>query len=259
LWYGSPVKLPKTLAGADKIMSKVQPHIRSAARTDRYFYLVMSLLLTAIVVFGFSHTVPFDLAPPGLPPLLQLHAAIFVAWVALFVAQPALIVQRSLAWHRRMGWVGTGLACAMVGLGGAAIMFALWNGTLPPFYPPNLFLVRGILGLSVFAGLVIAAILLRRQGAWHKRLMLCAAIVVMTPGLERALPVPILGPNWPFKVDAILDLIALIGPGIDLIVRRRVHPAYVWGVGAIIAGQAIVDVVAPSPLANVLLRAVGVH
>jgi len=239
------------------MMAKQQSGLRSSARSDRAFYLVMSLILTVIVAFGFSHTIPFDLAPPGLPPLLIAHAVIFVVWVLLFVAQPALIVRRSVAMHRKLGWVGAGLACAMILLGSGAILFALWNKTLPFFYPPGLFLVRGFVGLALFAGLLTSAILLRRHADWHKRLMLCAAIVIVTPGLERAMPVPLFGANWPFVVDGVLDLIALAGPSLDFIRTRRIHPAYLYGVGAIIAGQAVVDIVSPSPLAGTLLRAVG--
>jgi hypothetical protein len=194
-----------------------------------------------------------------LPALLQIHAGIFVAWVMLSVAQPALIVTRSVALHRRLGWVGAGLATAMVVLAGWAILFALWSDSLPPFYPPALFIVRGLFAVAVFAGLVTAAILLRRHAAWHKRLMLCATIVVMAPGLERALPLPLFGSVWPFVVDGLLDLIALAGPAVDLVLRRRVHPAYIWGVGAIIAGQASVDILAPTPIARTLLRMVGAH
>jgi uncharacterized membrane protein YozB (DUF420 family) len=238
-------------------MAKLQPDLRTSTRADNSFYFVMSLLLTAIVVFGFSHTVPHDFEAPGLPGMLQIHAAIFVAWVLLFIAQPALIMKRSVALHRKLGWVGLGLACAMVALGGFAIMFALWNHTLPFFYPPGLFLVRGILGLAVFAGLITAAILRRKQAEWHKRLMLCAAIVIASPGLERALPLPLFGAAWPFVSDGVLDLIAMIGPAVELLRRKRVHPAYLYGVGAIIGGQSVVDLVAPSPLAGLLLHAVG--
>ena len=238
-------------------MAKLQPDLRISARADNSFYLFMSLLLTAIVVFGFSHTVPHDFEAPGLPGMLQIHAGIFVAWVLLFIAQPALVMKRSVALHRKLGWAGLGLACTMVALGGYAIMFALWNHTLPFFYPPGLFLVRGIVGLALFAGLITAAILRRKQADWHKRLMLCAAIVVMTPGLERALPLPLFGTAWPFVADGVQDLIALIGPAVDLIRRKRVHPAYLYGVGAIVAGQALVDLVSPSPIAAFLLRAVG--
>ena len=223
----------------------------------RHFYLIMSVVLAGIVVFGFSHTIPFDLAPPGLPLLLVLHAAIFGAWVLLFIAQPVLVARRSVSVHRTLGWVGVALACAMILLGGSAILFALRNNTLPPFYPPGLFIVRGVVGLALFAGLLAAAIRLRRRIEWHRRLMLCAAITVVAPGLERALPLPLFGTAWPFVADGVLDLIALIGPASDLLVRRRIHPAYVWGVGTIVAGQAIVDLVAPSPVAVVMLRLAG--
>ncbi len=231
--------------------------LQPAARAGRHFYLVMSVLLGGIVVFGFSHTIPFDLAPPGLPLLLLVHAAIFGAWVVLFIAQPALVAGRSVGVHRRLGWVGTALACAMILLGGSAILFALRNRTLPPFYPPGLFIVRGVVGLALFAGLLAAAIRLRRRIEWHKRLMLCAAITVVVPGLERALPLPLFGTAWPFVADGTVDLIALAGPALDLVTRRRIHPAYLWGVGAIIVGQAAVDLLAPSPVAVILLRLVG--
>ena len=230
---------------------------QATAPAGRSFYLIMSVLLAGIVVSGFSHTIPFDLAPPGLPLLLFLHAAIFGAWVILFIAQPALVARRSISLHRKLGWIGMVLACAMIVLGGNAILLALWNKTLPPFYPPGLFIVRGTIALALFAGLLTAAIRLRRRIEWHKRLMLCAAITVVVPGLERALPLPLIGTAWPFVVDGVIDLIALIGPATDLFFRRRIHPAYVWGVGAIIAGQAIIDLAAPSPVAVIMLRLVG--
>jgi len=228
-----------------------------ATKSGRYFYLIMSLLLAAIAAFGFSHTVPFDLAPPGLPPLLILHAAVFVAWVLLFVVQPVLITSGSLALHRTLGWAAIGLVAAMVVLGAMAILFALHADSVPFFYPHGLFIVRGLMGLILFAGLIAAGIMTRRRPEWHKRLMLCASIVVILPGLERALPVPAMGSSWPFIVDGIADLVALAGPVRDLITRGRVHPAYYWGVGAIVAGQALVDMLAPSRLAGWMLHAVG--
>ncbi len=226
-------------------------------QVGRWFYLGMSLALVAIVVLGFSQTVPFDLAAPDFPALLTVHAAVFTAWVLLFVAQPALVVRGSLRLHRRLGWLGVGLAVAMVGLGGSAILLGLWSGHVPGFYPHGLFLVRGFLALILFAGLVAGGVVLRRRGEWHKRLMLCAAIVVVGPGLERALPLPLFGALWPLVADGVLDLVALAGPAVDWIVRGRVHPAYGWGVGAIVGTQVVVDAVSYSPLAALLLRFAG--
>ncbi len=228
-------------------------------RVGRWFYLAMSLVLVAIVVFGFSHTVPFDLAAPDFPMLLMVHAGVFTAWVLLFVAQPALVVRGSLRLHRRLGWLGAGLAVAMLVVGGLALLLALWSDHVPDFYPHGLFLVRGFLALALFAGLVVAGVALRRRGEWHKRLMLCAAIVVVGPGLERALPIPLLGAVWPLVADGVLDLLALAGPAVDWIVRGRVHPAYGWGVGGIVGTQLVVDAVAYSPMAAVLLGLVGAH
>ncbi len=231
---------------------------KAVGRDDgRVFYRAMSLLLSGITAYGFAQTVPTDLAPPGLPFLLELHAVIFIAWMVLFIAQPALIASRNIALHRRLGWLGLFLAVAMVGLGCAAILFALRNGTLPPFYPPGLFLIRGILCLAGFAGLVAAAIAQRRRAEWHKRLILCASIIVITPGLERALPVLFLGPHWYVIVDFVTLTIALIGPAVDVYTRRRVHPAYWYGIGSILLMQIVTDLVSSSPIAVVLLRAVG--
>ena len=117
--------------------------------------------------------------------------------------------------------------------------------------------MRGVVGLAVFAGLLAAAIRLRRRIEWHKRLMLCAAITVVVPGLERGLPLPLFGAAWPFVADGVLDLIALAGPVADLLARRRIHSAYARGSGTIVAGQAIVDLAASLSVAVVMLRPVG--
>lgn len=221
------------------------------------FFLIMSLVLAGIAVLGFSRTIPSDLETPGFPVLLWVHAAVFTSWVVLFVAQPALVMTGSLRGHRILGWVGAGLACAMVALGAIAVLMGLISDHVPSFYPHGLFLMRGMIGLMMFAGLVIAGIANRRRPEWHKRFLLCASFVVVLPGLERAMPLDVFGANWPFAVDATIDAMALAGPAFDLIGRRRIHPAYLWGVGAIVAGQAAVYALAPSPVAAGLLQALG--
>ena len=240
-------------------MTTIEIDVGAKPRVGRRFYLIMALVLAAVVVFGFSHTVPSDLTAPGLPILLQLHAAVFSTWVLLFVAQPALVFRGSLSLHRKLGWFGAALAAAMVVMGAGAVLFALRGGSVPPFYPHGLFLVRGVLGLLVFGALVTAGVSLRRRPEWHKRLLLCASIAVIVPGLERAGPFFLLGSAWPYAVDGIIDLIALAGPIVDLAARRRIHPAYLWGVGSLLLGQIVVDLLAPSPVATAGLELLGVH
>jgi hypothetical protein len=226
----------------------------SAKDSAQLFPVIMAMALTAIVLFGFSHTIPFDLQSPDFPLLLVVHGVVFFGWMALFITQPVLAMRGSLALHRRLGWFGAALAIAMVVLASAAILFGLWSHHLPDFYPPGLFLLRGFIGVATFAGLVIAAIAFRRQPAWHKRFMLCATIVVIVPGLERALPVPMMGPSWFYTVDLLVLAIAAVGPVFDLVTQRRIHPAYLYGVGAIFAGQLCVDLLLPTRLAAAVVR-----
>lgn len=56
---------------------------------DKYFYFTMSLLVAAIVVWGFSRTIDANLFHPALPRpfLLWIHAAAFSAWVAFYIFQ----------------------------------------------------------------------------------------------------------------------------------------------------------------------------
>jgi len=221
------------------------------------FFLVMAIVLMAIVLFGFSHTIPFDLSVPDFPKFLVVHGVVFFAWMALFIVQPVLVRRGSLALHRRLGWLGAATAAAMAALASGAILLGLWSNHLPDFYPPALFLLRGFAGVATFSGLVVAAICLRRRPAWHKRLMLCATIVVVTPGLERSLPVPMMGPSWFYGVDLVVLAIAAVGPGVDLVTQRRIHPAYLWGVGAIFAGQVVVDLLLPTSLSAAAVRVVA--
>ncbi len=71
------------------------------------------------------------------------------------------------------------------------------------------------------------------------------------------MPLFLFGGYWSFVVDGVVIAIALAGPAVDLATRRRVHPAYYWGVGAIFLEQMVVDVLAPSPVAVAMLHAVG--
>src|SRR5579863_6606151 len=82
---------------------------------DRYFYFTMSLVIAAVVVYGFSQTVNENLIHPAYPrPLvLYFHAAIFTGWVVLLITQSALIRTRNLRLHRKLGLCALALAIAL--------------------------------------------------------------------------------------------------------------------------------------------------
>ncbi len=226
----------------------------AAAKTYGRFYLIMSLAMAAVLVAGFSRTVPGDFAPsPGLPLLLHVHGAVFTLWVLLFVAQPAFIARGSLALHRKVGMIGAWLAAAMVVMGLAATVFAINVNRVPPFFPPAIFLVMNTIGILVFGGLVAGGVALRRKADWHKRLMLCATVSILGPGFGRLLPMPDFGAAAPLVMFAAIALFAFAGPVMDLIVRKRIHPAYFWGVGAILLSMVLIGPLAMSPPAQAML------
>lgn len=219
------------------------------------FYLVMSLAMAAVIVAGFAQTVPDDFTEqPGLPLLLHVHGAVFTLWVLLFVAQPAFIARGSRALHYRIGMVGACLAAAMLIMGVAATLYAVRYHMIPGFFPPRIFLVMNLIGIVTFAGLVTGGIALRKRSEWHKRLMLCATISILGPGLGRLLPMAAFGATAPLVMFGVIALFASAGPIVDLVVRGKIHPAYHWGGGAILLSMASIAPLAFSPPAGVLVR-----
>lgn len=109
------------------VLSKNAPTARSH-RTwlDRYFYLGMSLLVAAVAVSGFSHTIGANLLHPDTRPpwILHIHALVFSGWVVLFVVQSALMRVSKPALHRRLGMFGAvmGSVLPVLGLATALVM-----------------------------------------------------------------------------------------------------------------------------------------
>lgn len=228
---------------------------RGHGDVSQSFYVWISLAMAAVIVGGFSGTVPGDfLGTPGLPLLLHVHGAVFTLWVVLFVAQPALVARGSIRLHRRIGWAGAGLAVAMGVMGVAATLFAIRHHAVPSFFPPAVFLVMNLIGIVVFCGLVTAGVLLRHQREWHKRLMLCATISILGPGLGRLLPMSSFGSAAPLVMFGAILSFAVAGMVADRIARGRIHPAYLVGTGAILLSDLAIGPLASAPPTAALMR-----
>ncbi len=52
----------------------------------------------------------------------------------------------------------------------------------------------------------------------------------------------------------VIMLFALAGPLVDLFVRKRIHPAYAWGVGAVVFSNLLTAPLAFTPPAQALLK-----
>lgn len=202
---------------------------------DRVFYSSIAIALALTVLIGFGPTYYFRMFTPsplrtlsGGPVtwLVHLHAVAFSAWVLLFIAQTALIAQRNIALHRRLGIAGGVLATVMVVAGSAVALKQAARGSAPQGFDPHQFLMIPLSDMVLFAGFVAAALFLRANREAHKRLMLLAYVCVVVAAVGRLPGVLPLGPPAFFGLAFLFIVAGIIH---DRISRGRVHPAYVWG------------------------------
>lgn len=212
---------------------------------DQNFFLRMSIWVSLFIFLAFAQFAARGMVDlPRAPVWVHLHALVFVSWLALFVMQNQLAASGSLAMHRRLGWTGVGLAVAMVALGSFAGVQAIVLHRQPPFFSPPYFLALTQVGIAFFAATVGAAIALRRETEWHRRLMLVATVMLMEPALGRLLPMPLTGGEPGEYLAMIVQLgVLLIAMRHDRVHRGEVHPALIWGACILVSSHATVSLV----------------
>ena len=208
---------------------------------ERLFYTGIAIAMFAAVFLGFARS--FFLRPwfPDVPaatePVFFVHGVLFTAWLVLLVVQPALVAAHRTDLHRKLGWVGAGLAVAMVALGtfGSLVAARRPTGFVEVPVPPLQFLAVPLFDMALFATLVGLAIAKRRDTQSHKRLMLLASVNLLAAGIAR----------WPFAMMqagppmyfGVSDLFIVALAAWDFRSRGRLHPATLWGGLAIVVSQ----------------------
>jgi len=211
----------------------------AARLLDRYFYLFMSLLIAAIIIYGFHFTVDknlFHAAPPR-PLLLYFHAAVFSLWVVFFIFQSALVRTGNVRVHRLTGWFGLALGITIILLGvSTALTMARFN--MVQLHSPNARwrLIVPLFDMVCFTPTFFLAIYWRKKPHFHRRL-----IFIATCGLTAAAWGRFPGSILPrYMLYAGVDLLIVLGAVRDLIVDRRIHPLYLYVLPSYVIGQSIV-------------------
>jgi hypothetical protein len=211
----------------------------SRAQSEHRYFSTVAISVTVTVLAGFVplYTLRLLRHDPNLTLLVHAHGFVMAAWIALFLTQTLLIARRRIDLHRRLGMFGVGLAMLVILVG----MPTLVNAAARKSHNVHRFLWNlaafdGI-ALVVFAGLVGAAIVLRRRGDFHKRLMLLATLSLLGPAFGR-----LTAYAKGLRGDSDIGVLVLCAGTVlacavvDKVRSHRLHPAFFWG-GASVIGM----------------------
>lgn len=202
------------------------------------FFAVIALALAVFTVVGFSRTYYFRLLTdlPPLTALVQLHGAVFTAWLLVFVTQTRLIAARRVDLHVKLGIAAVAIALLVLVVG---FLTMAVKASEPRIHPsgltPTQFTVVGVTSLGMFAAFVGLGIAFRRRAALHKRFMVLAMIAVLTPPSSRVLTLLGLREHWTYLVPVIPTLFVAWCLIADWRRHRIVHPVFAIGGFAIIS------------------------
>ncbi|HXM15367.1 MAG TPA: hypothetical protein VN933_09005 [Candidatus Eremiobacteraceae bacterium] len=212
---------------------------KRAGLWDTYFYFAMSLLMTAVVVAGFSLTMGARIIHPAVrpPTILYIHAFVFWGWLAFFIFQSALVRTHNVRLHRTAGWFGVALGVVIPGLGiSTALVMDRIKMMADPRSDAAKFMLVPFNDIFCFAIPFALAIYWRKKPEFHRRLILIASCALTAAAWGR-FPESIL-PGETFYAG--VDLLIFLGVVRDWIVNRRIHVVYRYALPAFIVAQAFV-------------------
>jgi len=213
--------------------------ISPPARRGHRLYLLGGAAVFAVIFAGFarSYYLKALFGTPALPWLVHVHGFLMTSWFVLYFTQVRLVAAHRVDLHRRLGTIGAALAPLMVIVAFVVLRHAAARDARNPDYvgpPPLQFMGFLFFALTVFLGLVGAALLLRRRRDYHARLMLLSCLSMVGPGLARipldqVPPLAFLRTGGPFGAFGLDMLIVYACVGYDTWRNRRLHPAFVVG------------------------------
>ena len=205
---------------------------------DRRLYILAAIVTPLIVLAGFARTYylkPFFKTPDLPNRIVHLHGIVMTAWVLLFITQISLVATRRTRVHQRLGIAGGVLAALVVIVGILTALFAAAREHTPG--PPALaFLIVPLGDMLIFSVLIGLALYYRRNLPVHKRLMLLAAINLLTPAIAR-IQLKFIINGGPLAFWGLTDLCLLAFVAYDTFKNRRLHPVFLWGSIFLIAMQ----------------------
>jgi len=183
-------------------------------------YVGIALVFAGTVTWGFWRTyfAPLLSGTVERPWIVHLHAAVFVGWVLLLVAQAALATAGRLRLHQQVGVAGMAygalvfLVGVMVSIGAPALRVRAGDF---PVEVAGMVAVLSLADLLLFGAFLACAFAYRSQPQTHKQWVIAATAALGGAAVGRVL-----------KTDSLAYLLVWLSPvlaivAIDLASRRR--------------------------------------
>lgn len=185
-------------------------------------YLAIALLFAGIVTWGFwqSYFGPLLAGTVSRPWVVHLHAAVFVGWVLLLVAQAALVAAGRVHLHRRVGTAGMlyGAVVFVVGVMVSTIGPALRvrAGDFP-LEVGGMVAILSLADLVLFGAFLACAFAYRARPDVHKQWVIAATAALGGAAVGRVLTTD----SLEYLLVWLAPVLALVA--IDLVTQRRVR------------------------------------
>ena len=162
------------------------PPDRRNFRPSFHFWLVLAMCFFVFGGFGLHSALPALQGDfPPAPPVVHLHALVFVTWMLLLLTQTALVSSGNVKLHRSLGLWGIAHATAILLIGLMIQLVASRAGMDAGRDPGTDGLYLGLLAVIAFAILFTAAIRNRTKVMAHKQAIGFAMLPVLPPGVNR--------------------------------------------------------------------------
>lgn len=150
------------------------------------FWLILAMCFFVFGGFGMHSFVPALRGnfPPA-PPVVHLHAVVFVSWMLLLLVQSLLVGAGNVKLHRTLGMWGIAQGAATILMGLMMQLVASARGYFAGRPPGTDGIYLGLLAFFGFAIMFTLAIRNRHRPDVHRRMILFAMLPVLPPGVNR--------------------------------------------------------------------------
>ena len=208
--------------------------IHHRVNRERSLYTWVAVLIPTFVLIGFAPTYYLSGVFGGrrLSGWAHVHGVVMTSWIVLFIVQVRLVAAHRVRLHIRLGVFGVILTALVIVVGTITAVAAAARGSGPK--PPLIFLAIPLGDILVFALLAGISLYFRRRPDVHKRLMLLAALSILSSAIAR-FPVGVL--QTPSGYFGLIDVCVIASLAYDTIKNHKLNQAFALGALLIIVSQ----------------------